>query len=123
MGDRGHILMMSPKGHPELAGMGIEYSWGKAKYEFRRLNNTEPKDLHDNIIAAFGSLDPLRVNRFARKCREYHRASSMVHGLFGNTEASAEQIKFAHATVEAMVKAAHTHRSAADKLWAFTTQD
>ena len=28
---RGHILRMCVKGHPELAGQGIEYSWGLAK--------------------------------------------------------------------------------------------
>ena len=32
----GHILTMSPKGHPELAGVGVEYCWGKAKMHFRR---------------------------------------------------------------------------------------
>ena len=25
---RGHVLAMSPKGHCELAGCGIEYDWG-----------------------------------------------------------------------------------------------
>ena len=28
---RGHILRMCVKGHPELAGQGIEYAWGRAK--------------------------------------------------------------------------------------------
>jgi hypothetical protein len=27
---RGHILIVSPKCHPELAGSGIEYAWGIA---------------------------------------------------------------------------------------------
>ena len=27
--------MLTPKQHPEIAGCGIEYCWGKAKYEFR----------------------------------------------------------------------------------------
>ena len=43
--DRGHILLMSPKGHPELAGPGIEYSWGMAQRAFRKANNCVPKDL------------------------------------------------------------------------------
>ena len=34
----GHILVMSPKGHCELAGQGIEYDWGKPKQNFRRKN-------------------------------------------------------------------------------------
>ena len=30
--------IMSPKYHCELAGDGIEYSWGKSKFSFRRSN-------------------------------------------------------------------------------------
>ena len=33
---RGHILRMGVKGHPEMAGKGIEYCWGKSKQKFRR---------------------------------------------------------------------------------------
>ena len=34
---RGHILLMSPKCHPEIAGCAIEYLWGYSKQRFRRL--------------------------------------------------------------------------------------
>ena len=51
--ERGHILRLSPKYHPEIAGVGIEYSWGKAKQEFRnRINDCEPKNLAANTRAA-----------------------------------------------------------------------
>jgi hypothetical protein len=33
-------MEQTPKGHPELAGRGIEYCWGKSKYEFRKHNNS-----------------------------------------------------------------------------------
>ena len=33
---RGHILLLSPKFHPEQAGVEIEYSWGMFKQKFRR---------------------------------------------------------------------------------------
>ena len=36
---RGHILLLSPKFHPEVAGVGIEYSWGFSKQKFRRVHN------------------------------------------------------------------------------------
>ena len=36
---RGHILLMSPKYHPELAGLGIEYTWGYSKMISRGLLN------------------------------------------------------------------------------------
>eukprot|EP01031_Cornospumella_fuschlensis_P026587 gene26587-32132_t len=32
---RGHLLLISPKCHPALAGCGIEYTWGKAKMTYR----------------------------------------------------------------------------------------
>jgi len=34
----GHFRLLSPKGHPELAGQGVEYCWGKAKQHHRRHN-------------------------------------------------------------------------------------
>lgn len=35
--ERGHILVVSPKCHPEIAGSGIEYSWGLADIHFRNI--------------------------------------------------------------------------------------
>ena len=32
-------MEQTSKGHPELAGRGIEYCWGKGKYGFRKHNN------------------------------------------------------------------------------------
>lgn len=47
---RGHILLLSPKCHPEVAGVGIEYSWGMSKSKFRReINDGVPKNLHANV--------------------------------------------------------------------------
>jgi hypothetical protein len=40
---RGHILVTCVKCHPELAGCGVEYSWGKSKMEFRKKNTGENK--------------------------------------------------------------------------------
>ena len=50
--DRGHIMLLSPNAHPELAGVGIDFCWGKAKYKFMRINDCEPQHLHDNIVQA-----------------------------------------------------------------------
>ena len=37
--EKGHIVVASPRYHPELAGLGIEYCWGKGKWCFRRQIN------------------------------------------------------------------------------------
>ena len=34
LADRGHVLLMSPKAHPEVAGKGIEYSWERRRGNF-----------------------------------------------------------------------------------------
>ena len=56
---------------------------GKAKREFRRLNDCVAKHLHANVLAAFEYLDIGRVRRFARKTREYMRGYARLHSLFG----------------------------------------
>ena len=71
---RGHILVMSPKGHCELAGQGIEYDWGKMKQNFRRKNKL--KNFHGLILDSMSRATlPLSTSRkFARKARAYRRA-------------------------------------------------
>ena len=63
---RGHILVMSPKGHCELAGQGIEYDWGKMKQNFRRKNKY--KHFHGLILDSMSRATlPLSTSRkFAR---------------------------------------------------------
>jgi len=83
----GHIAVASPRYHPELAGNGIEYCWGKAKWCFRRqINNLVSKDLEKNVVIALGDspfkahgtgevcdapLPVSRVRKFARRARTY----------------------------------------------------
>ncbi len=41
--------------HPELAGVGIEYSWGKTKMIFRsQFNNGKATELMENVQAFIG---------------------------------------------------------------------
>ncbi len=71
---RGHLLIMSPKYHPELAGCGIEYAWGKAKLEFRRhFNDTNAGNLKKNVLNALQQVDLDMSRRFARRARDYMR--------------------------------------------------
>ena len=84
--DAGHLVIASPRYHPDLAGAGIEYAWGKAKLDFRRyINDCEAKNLTRNILTALGGqavqdqnagevnhdapLQLNRVRRFARRVR------------------------------------------------------
>ena len=111
---RGHILRMCVKGHPELAGVGVEYAWGKAKQMFRRdVNDRVAAHLHKNIVKCFSRLDkflPLaRIRKFARKTRAYRRAyregqpnsladvEKLVKGYKSHRSADVFDNKFCHA--------------------------
>eukprot|EP00750_Incisomonas_marina_P011084 INCI16338.4.p1 GENE.INCI16338.4~~INCI16338.4.p1 ORF type:complete len:399 (+),score=61.48 INCI16338.4:383-1579(+) len=83
----GHILQASPRYHPEVAGLGIEYSWGKAKWCFRRyVNDLKSANLEKNVLISLGDqpfkmhgsgaqceapLELKRVRKFARRARTY----------------------------------------------------
>lgn len=73
---RGHILLMCVKCHPELAGVGIENTWGKSAIHFRRNNDCVAKNLDANVQNSLHSDNlPLRtIRKFARKTRDYLRA-------------------------------------------------
>ena len=103
---RGHIPLLSPKFHPEVAGVGIEYSWGMSKLKFRReINDEVPKHLHENIVTSMCRETILtlgRVRRFARRCRDYCRAY-FEHGAIESKQ-----------KIEQMRKVAKAHRNIID---------
>ena len=75
--ERGHIPILSPKGHPELAGVGIEYCWGKSKLHFRRNNSIKSGSFSKRILDSICTKNVLfleRIRKFARKSRSYRRA-------------------------------------------------
>lgn len=106
---RGHILLLSPKYHPEVAGVGIEYSWGMSKLKFRReINDEVPKHLHDNIVKSMCRERILtlgRLRRFARRSRDYCRAY-VAHENGGAIESKDK--------IEQMRKIAKAHRNIID---------
>ena len=54
MAELGHEMEQTPRRHPERAGCGIEYSWGKSKLFFRRNNDFSgnAKNLEARVDAA-----------------------------------------------------------------------
>jgi hypothetical protein len=99
---------MSPKCHPELAGLGIEYSWGKSKLEFRRrINDQVPAHLHYNIERSLGlEVLPLeRVRKFARRTRDYRHVYAAPPSEAGED---------GHELIEKMRKERKAHRNIVD---------
>ena len=104
----GHRAEMSPKCHPEVAGCGVEYCWGKSKMHFRRHTDHVAKHLVANAKLSMCTTNVLfkaRVRKFARKARSYRRAYSA--GIAG------------HAVVEKHCKQQKVHRSALDQDYAY----
>ena len=115
LASRGHILILSPKCHPELAGRGIEYAWGKAKKTFRNeINNGIAKDLHKNISASLTSkvLPLSRCWKFARKSRDYCRCYERIFDESGLLDPKLIESSFKE--IEKFQRQFKTHRNIAD---------
>ena len=86
---RGVIIKPTPKYHCELAGEGIEYSWGFAKLRYRRVP-LEGKNSATKFRACVAeSLDAIskeRMRRFSRRARRYVCAYYVMHHGLAKTE-------------------------------------
>jgi hypothetical protein len=108
---RGHILVPCVKCHPELAGCGIEYSWGKSKMEFRKKNNgtgNKRSNLQERVARSLdtASVLPLeKVWKFERRTRDYRN----VYIKLSERSVDAEDVT--HQFIEKMVKNHKTHRN------------
>ena len=109
---RGHILLPSVVCTPETAGGGIEYAWGKLKFEQRRQNDAAVKlEAGVKFIERVKSLCtnktvlPLeRVWKFQRRARDYIRLYLEVGQRVGRTALTFKEI-------ETMRKMQKTHRN------------
>jgi hypothetical protein len=106
----GHFGLLSPKGHPELAGQGVEYCWGKAKQYYRRHNTMNNKTFKQRVIECMDTTEVLnieRVRKFARRARAY-RNGYRVPELAGS-----------YLGIEKLVKRSKAHRCTLDQSYSF----
>jgi len=110
---RGHILRTSVICTPETAGLGIEFAFGKMKFEQRKGN--EGKKLLGGqvftegikILCTEGALQHLpmeRVWKFNRRARDYERVYMSASGRDGDHSLT-------HAEIESMRKKMTSHRN------------
>ena len=117
----GHEQEKTPKKHPELAGMGIEYMWGKSKMTFRRDGSysSNAESLERRVRAA---LDPnlvlhiKRVRAMQRRSNDYKRSYMLLGGGVGGGGAS-KVVEYAD--IEKMKKKCKTHRCSLDQDYKF----
>jgi hypothetical protein len=72
---RGHILIVSPKCHPELAGSGIEYAWGIAEINFKNIQQKCSQNVkrHVEDVLSPEKLPLSSIWKYERKSRDYIR--------------------------------------------------
>ena len=109
---RGHELDKSPKCHPECAGEGHEYCFGKLKRDFRHHGPATRKlGLRERIDAVLKNSLPIeRCWRFARKTWDYRQAYIAI----GQGKSIAE-----FPEIQKIVKARKAHRSCLDTNFKF----
>ena len=107
---RGHEVMLSSKFHAEVAGVGIEYDFGRAKWWYRKNNRLSTKSLKELSAASFASsvVSLKHTRKFARKSRDYMRAY----------RAGAKGLE-----ADSTVSVLRTHRCALDTHHAFVIAD
>ena len=112
-------MEQTPRKHPELAGEGVEYSWGKGKPEFRRSHDYNPNaaSLERRVRAALDSSTVLtrpRIRKFIRRGNEYKRAyRELENGQQVDAGASAGSVT--HTDIEQMKRDVKAHRSTKDQ--------
>ena len=136
----GVTVFTTPKFHAELAGEGVEYSWGLSKGQYRRkpLKQKKNKKGFHALVHECTSCETItkeRVRKFSRRARAYACAYYAFHqnevalrtnndGEMGRTDDNNNEvdknINFAHDSalslvdIENMVKNFKTHRCALD---------
>jgi hypothetical protein len=108
-------IEQTPKGHPELAGCGVEYGWGKSKMTFRHTN-----DYSSNKVAfekcvrqSIASVTLERARRFLRKANDYKRAYRALAAGAGAGKVAE------YADIEKMRKQSKAHRCTFDQDYKF----
>ena len=114
----GHVQEKTPKKHPEIAGRGIEYCWGKSKVHFRHSNNysSNATNLEARVKESMNTADVLtlgRVRKFQRKSNDYKRAYLAL------STSPEEATELEHKDIENMKKKCKTHRCTLDKDYSF----
>jgi len=118
----GIIVDRTPKCHPEMAGEGIEYSWGCGKNHYRALPLSEKrskKNFLTNVRKCMSSdrdhISIDRVRLFSRRARRYMVAYyKLAHGLVEGIDLKDGGGALSTVKIESVVKACKTHRCAMD---------
>ena len=106
----GHIVLFTSKGHPEIAGAGIEYDWGVSKMFFRRNTNHIARDHEQHVRLALSKVSLHVAKNTARRARSYMRAYTNEYGG-------------SHVLIEKFVQIQKCHRNIVDQETAYLERE
>jgi len=104
----GDIFQPSVKGHPELAGYGIEYSWGMSKRYFKKHIDKVPAHLQLNVSVSLAHVKIQNVWAFERRTRDLMRTYAKLQHMIEDDSISQENIS--HTQIEDMRELGKVHR-------------
>jgi hypothetical protein len=117
---RNFLVHITPKFHTEIAGEGIEYSWGIAKGKYRREPLESKKqgkakfhELVKKCVCNKNVLMVASVRKLSRRARAYICAYYYVENKMSG-QVDAENSLLSLPCIEALMKEFKTHRSAID---------
>ena len=111
----GVSVIITPKFHAELAGEGVEYSWGITKGLYRRkpLLSKKGKESFRKLVCEVTSRDILKtatIRKLSRRARAYICAYYSIY----ESQNKGDTTKLTLPLIERVVKAFKTHRAALD---------
>lgn len=118
-------VLLTPKCHAELAGEGVEYVWGGAKSEYRRLSLAEKRgkdNFKDSSLRyrLSGKVIPIdRVRKYACRARLYLMVYYAVDTGQVDQQTQHECTKHGPVALDKLIGNFKTHRCAFDFDWKF----
>ncbi len=98
---RGHVLLISPKCHPEIAGAGIEYAWGKSKMNYARNNGNiatiKMDEFRRKVLESLSKNNVLTMERiwaYERRTRDYCRLYTEIDEKVANNIIKREDVHY-----------------------------
>jgi hypothetical protein len=117
------ILLTTPKYHCEIAGDGIEYSWGLSKRGFRRLALAQKRgkgNFHEAVKQCLSLVKVEHARRFSARTRRY----MLIYGNLDKLPKEGEEDStLSYGEIEKYVKTKFkTHRNTLDQESAYLSQ-
>jgi hypothetical protein len=112
-------VLLTPKCHAELAGEDVEYIWGGAKGEYRRLSLAQKRGKDNFKTSLYHCLSEEvitieRVRKYARRARQYMMAYHAVDTGQVDPQTHNDCLKFGPVAVDKLINNFKTHRCAFD---------